>query len=62
MMPTRIRFPWRVILVSISQRRVLSAPPQATTWFSRIPTDASCWGAGLKVVKASKSVISESST
>src|SRR5207247_2535105 len=44
------------------ERSCFSAPPQATTWSSTVPTDFSCWGAGLNVVKFSKSVIIESNT
>ena len=43
-------------------RSVLNAPPQAMTWSSMALTDFSCWGAGLKTLKFSKSVNIESKT
>ena len=45
-----------------SSRSVFNAPPQAMTWSSMALTDFSCWGAGLKTLKFSKSVNMESKT
>jgi hypothetical protein len=45
-----------------SERRVLNAPPQAMTSSSTVLTAASWWAAGLKSVKFSKSVNSDSMT
>ena len=39
-----------------------NAPPQAMTWSSMALTDFSCWAAGLKTLKFSKSVNRESTT
>jgi hypothetical protein len=43
-------------------RSGFNAPPQAMTWSSIELTDLSCWEAGLKTLKFSKSVKSESTT
>jgi hypothetical protein len=43
-------------------RKAFNAPPQAMTWSSMALTDCSCWGAGLKTLKFSKSVKSERPT
>src|SRR5437016_2980278 len=48
--------------VFLPQRSCFSAPAQATTWSRTVPTDFSCRGPGLNVVKFSKSVIIESNT
>ena len=51
-----------VVLYAGFSRSVFNAPPQAMTWPSMALTDFSCWTAGLKTLKCSKSVKSESPT